>query len=279
MAKLVFLRFFSVLISTLVCFGLIWFDRPATLQSLRQSARILVQDLLYRKTLFIEGQEIVTDAEIKAVLPTERTVPWWLFSRRKIRERLERLPYVAVARVSRCHSFSWSCFILKLEEHVPDFLALIDDQVWVVAADGSFIVPVSSRAEVDRIFSANARQIKGDPLLVSGIFAHQASPEVVEARARYVRRAVSIIEEHSGFDVRAVSILDNAELTVDFDSLQPRARFDFGEVNLDRLADEAVRFRKVIDELGPRTASIREIDLAFNRLAVVKPLELRSESH
>ena len=72
-------------------------------------------------------------------------------------------------------------------------------------------------------------------------------------------------------------MLENAELSVQFDDLQPLARFDYVESDLDKLADEAVRFRRVMDELGPRGSHVKEVDLAFNRLAVVKPIDFKGE--
>lgn len=267
------MRILMVLVMVCSTGVLVGFDSSLTLQPMRQHVRLVIEDFCYGKTIFVRGLTIVREGDLVRALPTNRSVAWWLFNGDKVGERIGELPYVARAEVVRCGLFSWGCFEVVLTEHQPDLIALVKDQAWIISSDGSFIIPVDGKDEINRAFSDYTEHKGKSPVVVSGLFTQKSSPEVVRARMAYVRQAVDIIEHNSGFSVKTLSLLKNAELLVQFDDLQPTARFDSAQLDLERLADEAVRLKMVVLELGARKSHVKEIDLAFNRIAVVKAFD------
>jgi hypothetical protein len=222
------------------------------------------------KEVQFEGLALLDRTQVLALLPMDKTFTWWRSNRAEIEHGLTSHPLIAAAHVTPCGGLQMRCFSINIQERVPSFLASLGDKVWLLGDDGGFIAPVPQNKLKEGITLPN-----GKPAIwVVGIVAEQNSPEVVRSRIQYVRKLVDLIETHSGKAVREVAIREGGEAGIRLQGLELLAIFDVSrEEQFDRVIEEAQRLKRLLSEFGDRSNRIAQVDLAFNKVAVVKLIE------
>jgi len=110
----------------------------------------------------------------------------------------------------------------------------------------------------------------GELVPVSGLSGESTSPEIVTARFEYVRKALAIIENGLQIGIKDAELTPQGELIVTLRSPEVRARFDYLKDNWPQLKEEISRLRVLLQEVKGTESDIDLIDLAYERLAVVK---------
>ncbi len=271
------MRFVTSISFALITIGMIYLDNPEPLNRFANQSAQQVNHLLLDKNVSYEGLSYVRSEEIEVLLPMEKSIPWWLFNKSQIETGLLRHSLVKKALLETCDTFAiaeWGCFKVLIQERHPAYAALIEDEVWILGEDGGLLFPVS-REQFDsqpltKILSKNlARDVSSDVnlkiLQVAG-----SSPDLIHARLSYTRRALEIIEENSGLEAAMARCSHQGEIRIRFDNYPFEVLFDYSEDAPKTLALEAQRLAALLKEFGARAQTIELIDLAYNKLAIVR---------
>ena len=220
----------------------------------------------------LKGLITLTEDEVRGMLPGDKSTLWWLLNLGQVEQIVRSNPFVSAARVRRCgESFfsEWGCFSIEVEERVPAFVALVEGLAWLVGADGGFIGPLPNKLNVSEFVREISPSV-GRLRIIKGIAPNVLSPDLVKARFQYAREAMDILETESGIGIEWGELKENGELLVKFNQFELLATFAFNRAEWEVLRDEATRFKLLVKELGTRISLVKEVDLAFDTLAVMR---------
>jgi hypothetical protein len=265
----------------LITAGLVYVDNPAPVRALAQNLALGARDVLYQKRINFEGLNLVKAPELMKLIPAERSVVWWLVNRDRVTQELVRHSLVRTATLRSCTRFAildWGCFTFAVEERVPSFAALIDEEVWILGQDGGLLFPVErSEFEASPLNTILARHLKrpvGSEKRLKMLQIAGNSPDLIHARLDYTRSALEIIEEHSKLEVSLARCAHDGEIRARFEGYPFEAVFDYTPGTPKTLITESQRLGVLVKQFGARAQTIRLIDLAYNKLAVVRFSEI-----
>jgi hypothetical protein len=243
------------------------FDIAGAGTALRAGA-VRVHDLAYRKMLFFDGLQRLSEKEVSALLPEDRSTLWWLWHRRRIEEQAARHPLIEHLRVANCGAFAWGCFLIKLSERTPRMLASLNDELWLVGADGGFMKPLRAAGQTGGEGAAAV-----ELPLIKGMLSPEMSAEEARLRYQYVNKALAIVEAETGFKVSELRLQDSGEMVVNFRGGPAEVTFDVPDGDYGELREEARHLLAVLAELKGQSENVVAIDLAYKELAVVRTRE------
>lgn len=221
-----------------------------------------------QKTITLSGISMLDSLDIETRLPVDKSVLWWHLHRQEIESELKRNPLIQAAEISRCRTLSFSCFRVHIAEREPAFIALVGNKSWIVGSDGAFMAPLPE-TNVDRAMLRRGKE-EFRPAVVRGLLLEGASPDVVKARFDYIRQSIGSIEGITGRHIRSVDMQQNGEMRVLFEDLDILVTFDVATEQPERLADEALRLKTLLERLQGKEKTIKAIDLAYHKLGVVE---------
>ena len=271
------MRLLSSISCAVITLGMIYLDNPAPLDRFFVRRSEELETILYQKNVQFKNLSLVRDSELSPLLPQDKSVPWWLFNKQEVETQLLRHSLVRKATVRTCDRLAitnWGCFAIDIEERQPAFAALIEDEVWILGQDGGLLFPVSHREfeqeSLKKILSKHlARDMSADVRLKILQVAGK-SPDLIHARLSYTRKALEIIEQESKLEVAMARCSKHGEIRANFEGYPFEVIFDYAENSPDTLATEATRLAALVAEFGQRAQAIKLIDLAYNKLAVVR---------
>lgn len=222
--------------------------------------RGVLEGLWYQKVISVSGLKTLQEYEVMEVLPADRSVGWWNRNLDAVGSELRKDPRVKAVTVSRCHgqAVSLYCFEVHVDEREPRFLADFAGKRWVVGDDGGFIAPVGM---VDA------------PSTLPIVAGLRGDVQLVQALASRISLAMDDINKIVGHRVSALTVDQNGELRASFDDLPFGVVFSFSGHDESTVADQARRLVALLQAKKDQLATIKEVDLAFDKLAVVKYLE------
>jgi len=258
-----------------------------------------VQNRLYSFFHFhhveVSGNSILSDNDVLGFLPMGRDNFWWYQNSVPISLSLSKHPLIRSASVEPCSlaSFSlkhpativenWGCFKVVISERTPSFRVVLGQREWLADQSGALLAMIShnirSGMHTGKLEPASSDEkvvespFSGLPLL-EGAISELSSPDESNARIRYLIDRTRHLSSVTGMQVTGIRFLDRGEMLVRFKSLPFVVRFgselhtvpgDFTRIALDEQVER-------LKSLAPRVrgdSGIREIDLGFNRLAVV----------
>ena len=255
--------FLAILIAAMIlCFY--WIYNPKHVERYIRLGGQAIYNFWFEKELLIAGDSNLSDKTIKDLLPTEQSIFWWLMNMDIIEGDLKRNPWIIKADVHPCTSSIiglWGCFVVNIEERKPSFLVTEGDVTWLVGEDGGFFSPLTPRL----------RELYKDRklCLLKGFYDDSPSAELFNARFRYVYEAVKIIEKRMHRRISSVELLPSGELEVSFDDNAYSVVFSGGLDGAELLHFELDRLDVLLGQFEGKEDTIKKIDLAFNKLAVV----------
>ena len=228
--------------------------------------------LNYDKQIDYSGIHLLVESELAPLIPREKSVWWWLFNPESIEAAVSRSPFISEVSVEPCSSFlfdSWGCFSISVVERVPSFIAEIEGDYWVVGQDGGFIAPAPKKISIDQYLSSLESKF-GKLRVVRGLSAVRSSPDLVQARFTYARQAMDLIEQVSTHALEWGELRPNGEFAAKLSNWNLIANFDYDPDRADGLRQESERLKVLLEQFEGREHRIREIDLAFQKSAIVK---------
>lgn len=258
--------FTSLIASSVVLIHIL--DNPGRVSHGLEVAKQRAVLFLNTKEVRIEGLRLVPRDEVERVLPLTRSVGWWMMNETSIKARIAENPWIKGVEMSACQGAimpKFGCFQLTIEERKPRFLALVDDERWIIGEDGALIMPSKGTAPglSDEAFG------KLTPLY--GLASRVTAPERFQAQLEVARTSIRVLEGAVGLPVESLTFEGRGDLTVDFVSLP--FPVIFGAASGDPapvIEDQGQRLKALLAQLKDRLGDIQRIDLAFSKVGVVK---------
>lgn len=250
------------------CAGLLYSGNQTALWCARGLRDGLVS-FWYDKDLRFAGLRVLKEKDFPLQAQREHAVPWWFVNAPAVEAEILQNPMVSSVRMSRCHFWSWSCFDLNIQERNPVMLALVGERTWVVGDDGGFIAPLKGPvAGTQQLSQSEVAELLGSPV-VEGLVPDASPPEAIKPRLRYARQALGVLSA-AGLDVKTIKLRNNGEMEVRFRGRELVAVFSLSAEDMSRLDVEVLRLKRVLQEYGENAGRIAQIDLAFEKQAVVR---------
>jgi hypothetical protein len=284
------MRFLLTLFCALVTTTLLALDQPEKARAIAAKVGNTVHGWWTDKEVWVSGTSLVARKDIDDVLPNQQSVLWWMVNGEQIESALRGNPLIAKADVQRCPNKWWGCFSIAIEEREPKFLLLVGSKGWLVGGDGGILTPLPAQRAQAILRGESPPEFMGKLVpLVEGPAAEEESPDLVKNRLGLAKRAIEILSEElpaSGRGTESGDIQEVAPFIVERLSFRQkhdmRVRFrewpfvvTFGIPQSEGweavLRDQCARLRRLLDELGDAAMRAKEIDLAFDSVAVVRP--------
>ena len=224
------------------------------------------------KEIRVAGTHTLSDSEVLESVSVNASVATWHLNGQGVTSLLSRNPWVRNVTVRGCEGErEWSvrCFTLDVDERAPLFVSVGKEGAWLIADDGTVLEEEKSP---ERTLGVRARYSfdKREVPRVVGLMHRDTSPEVMQGRLRYMATAMQVIQSSTDLDIEQVKFESNGELTVRFYDHKFTATFDFVKDDLQALRQEGNRLRRMLSEFKGDLSRVEAIDLAFNKIAVVK---------
>lgn len=225
-----------------------------------------VERIFFEKDIRFQGLAVLHEADLTALIPVERSNAWWEFNRGTVAATLRDHPLIGAVEVSRCGALEWGCFSVAVTERRAEFVTEFGGKVWLVSSDGAFM----GRAPRTALEEGDSPRASLNPVVLKGIDFDRSSTDTLKARLDLVRTAIGEIQAGSGEEVRSARLIGASDLEVRFEGRSYTTIFGLPDGDTERLRDEVARYNRVIRELGEKHRLVRSLDLAFERVAVVK---------
>jgi len=267
------MRWLIVSSMSFVLLGMYFADQPAHWMALSQLTSRTIQRAFFEKQIRIEGIKVLSQEEVLKLLPGERSALWWAFNLPVIESQLRQSALIEEAKVNVT---GWKIFMVHIKERRAEFFVLVGSEGWLVGQDGGTIMPLS-RDEVARLSgvvpnteSAGLRRLP----VVTGLVSGEVSPDVMRSRFEHVRRALDVLQHSVGLPVEHLHLRQKKEIEVKFRGYDFRSIFELpidqdGSWDAAVLRESGLRLQRIMRELGNLVMRVNQVDLAFDRLAVV----------
>jgi hypothetical protein len=239
------------------------------LKSLPEKSLTALNQIAFTKDIGVTGVHFLSEDEVRGALPLNQSVFWWLINSEKVVEGIRKNRYVASATSSPCSDFvvdAWGCFNIRVVEHEPKYIVKNGAAGWIASSEGAYLRPFFEGE--DNIEDLSQRY--GPLTVINGLATDGTSPDLVNVRFDYVRSTINVIEHEVGKWISEADFSGNGELTVLLSNPDLRARFAYTENDWGALKESTTRLRTLLEEVKGRESSIELIDLAYQKLAVVK---------
>ncbi len=244
-----------------------YLDNPRLFSASGQAAGDWWQRNFQDKEVRLEGLKWLSRTEIERVLPLERSVVWWLFNAPVVQAKVAESPWVGGVAVERCGESmlsEWGCFVVSVKERAPRFLAVVDDEAWVISEDGSFLLPAESAMK------ENSEDRYRGLVTIEGLASRHQSPDLVRSQVALAATVIESLEKALKLRVKGVDFLGRGDVSVSFERLAFPIVFSASRDAAVSLQEQGERCAKLLTQLNGRLNEVDKIDLAFSQVGVVK---------
>lgn len=258
--------FTSLIASSVVLIHVL--DNPGRISAGLEAAKQRAISFLNTKEIRIDGLRLVPREEVERVLPLNRSVGWWMLNETSIKARVAENPWIKSVQLRACEGAflpKFGCFQISIEERNPRFIALVDDERWIIGADGALIIPAKGNAPglTDEMFSALV------PLY--GLSSRVTTPDRFQAQLQLAQTAIRVLESSVGLPVESINFEGRGDIAVDFVNLPFPVVFGASAVDSSPVIEEqGRRLKALLSQLKDRLPEIQKVDLAFSKVGVVK---------
>ncbi len=223
---------------------------------------------VYGRDITLTGNVILKKQSISDLLPHQESNLWWRLNLGRIESALRASPLVEKVEVAPCSIISLRCYEIALTERKASFIAVVRDEskAWIIGNDGAFIAPLTNKQ-----FRAGALDVFGPDsdslVLVRGLWGEKSSPDEVRARLVHIANAIATLKSGVKLKVEQLTLKDNGEVDVRFQSLGFPVSFDLAS---DDFADKTERLSRVLAEFNGDYSRIEGVDFTFKKMAVLK---------
>ena len=260
--------FTSLIASSVVLIHVL--DNPGRFSNGLESAKQRAIAFLNTKEVRIEGLNVISREEIERILPLNRSVGWWMVNETGINARIAENPWVKSVKMTSCKGRlipKFGCFTLVVEERKPRFIALVDDERWIIGEDGALIVPAKGYGP--GLSDETLRSLV--PLY--GLASRVTTPEKSQAQLKLAQDAIRVLERSVGLSVQSITFEGKGDIAVDFQSLSFPVIFGASSMASDSslvIEDQGRRLKALLEQLKDRLPEVEKVDLAFSKVGVVK---------
>jgi len=221
--------------------------------------------ILLEKDIRIEGTERLGRLDIERLLPLNRSVIWWMTNYSTIESRLRENPAIGSVKVSPCGQSAlnnWGCFVVDVGERKSHYIGILKDGAWLIGEDGGFMRPLGRDEIVDPGW-----------IPVTGLSEDNQSPDVIHQIFSALRQSESILAETYKKPISSIHVEGNSEFKAKFKGQKFEARFELPRGDGSNTREQGIRLNELVTKMGNKIDSVASVDLAYNRVAVVKIAE------
>ena len=258
--------FTSLIASSVVLIHIL--DNPGRISNGLEAAKQRAISFLNTKEIRIDGLKLIPRDEVERVLPLTRSVGWWMLNETSIKARIAENPWVKSVQLAACEGAllpQFGCFQLSIEERNPRFIALVDEERWIIGEDGALIIPAKGNAPglTDDMFRALV------PLY--GLASRVTTPERFQAQLQLAQTAIRVLESSVELPVESITFEGRGDIAVDFANLPFPVIFGAPPVDSSpAIEDQGRRLKALLSQFKDRLPDIQRVDLAFSKVGVVK---------
>lgn len=260
------MRYLLIALSLLLCLELYTLSDLEYLKRTKEWGA----DFIFRKEIEISGNDILSTEQISRALPLSSPLFLWWLNTSVIESELLKYPIISEANIERCkRSNSWRCFHLSLKEREASFLAEVNNKIWILGPDGTFLLPLEVKdvkREVELLLDREVRPL----VLLQGLQADVNAPDLIRGRVAYLSQAITVLTSEVKRRPRVIDMTNQGEMKVSFQNGGFKATFGFHGADLSTVGEEARRLALLLQKFPGREHQIKEIDLAFKKVAVVQ---------
>jgi len=263
------MRWKVIFLFLLVVMAVLFWFYPAEVRQTGQKLASRLNSFWNDKEIKIVGLGALREESLGLDSLRRQSVLWWHINLNQVRAQLAQNPMIEKAEVDRCGGLRWGCFSIRIGERQPALLALVADKLWLVGSDGGFMFPMSPQVIEENSWPLRYETL-GRPPFIRKLGGEALAPDILKARLAYARRAIIEIEREVNLKVESVEVKPNGEADVRFHSLALTATFGAAYQEVQGLQEEARRLRVILDKFKENPGILRQVDLAFNKQAVVR---------
>jgi hypothetical protein len=147
---------------------------------------------------------------------------------------------------------------------MPRFLALVDNERWIIGDDGSLIIPATGNAPgmTDETLRALV------PLY--GLSSRAANPARFQAQLNLAQEAITALERGVELPIDSISFEGKGDISVSFKRLGFPVVFGSSADSSSPLEDQGRRLKALLGQVKERLNEVEKVDLAFSRVGIVK---------
>lgn len=260
--------FTSLIASSVVLIHVL--DNPGRISQGLEVAKQRAVTFLNTKEVRITGLHSISREEVERVLPLNRSVGWWMLNETSIKARVAENPWVKSVSLSSCKGKflpTFGCFDLVVDERKPRFIALVDDERWIIGEDGALIIP--AKGDAPGLTDETLRSLV--PLY--GLASLVSAPDRSHAQLKLAQDAIRVLESSVDLPVESITFAGKGDIVVDFSRLPFPVVFGASSTASDSsqvVGDQAKRLRALLEQLKDRLPEIEKVDLAFSKVGVIK---------
>jgi hypothetical protein len=241
-------------------------DDPPWIQRIERPIINGLVDIVFSKDVRVSASGPYEIEQLQKLLPKTRSNPWWLLNTEVIRAKLREDPRVASATVAPCPGspfFRWGCFDVNVIPKEPRYSVEMDGTTWAVGDDGAFIAPLTNLPGVT----------SGELVRIDFSAQVARSPDIVRAMMGVARELLGVMERETGLKLTRIALGPDREAEMNFRELPFPVIVQVsgvGKVGAVSTAEQARRLQALLPQLAGRASEVEAIDLAFDRLGVVR---------
>jgi hypothetical protein len=274
------MRFLITGLSILIVSSILALDQPERARAFVSAVAHRSDRLWNEKEVWISGVSFVNRQDLESLMPKEESVLSWTVNGERIESALRSHPLIKDATISPCAGSWWGCFSVSVVEREPRVVILVGERGWLIGDDGGVMthLPAERSAAIAR-GAEIAEFSTGRVPVIDGIVQADESPDLVKARLSQVIQVIDSISGSLNLDVDSVRVKKAGEMHVSFLGVPWSAVFDarLDDQWLSRIQDQTARLSALRTQHEGSLESAREIDLAFERVAVVRRAEGAAE--
>ena len=258
------MRTVVTILTTIGVGALLALDNPKGFSDLVKSSEDRIVRAWNQKEVRIDGLEVLNRSEVEKLLPLERSVPWWHLNGTEIQSKLSQNAWIDQAKLTSCPDSwtdKWGCFLVSIQERKPTFVATFDNTSWVIDREGSFLVPLNE---------LKARKFLGSLVAVRGVSADGKSPDLVRAQLSVAAKLRETLEQRISKQIVGLEFLGHGDFAVAFQGVPFPVVFAAGQDAKVSLDEQGDRCAALLNQLAPRLSEVESVDLAFDRVGVVR---------
>jgi cell division septal protein FtsQ len=272
-------------------------------QKISPSSQIIerIRLYLYDKEILISGNFLLSKEEVMLLLPMHDSNIWWKFNKQVVKNTLLKNPLIVDATLKSCEWSFFSCYDISIVEAEPRYLILNEAALqssnekniqkgqkareisgatlaWLVRIDGTYISPIDDKDEYVKLLETIEREENPSLVLLKGIIDDVFSSDRVKGKLMYISDALNVIESEISLKVKMLSMGERGEIKVVFKEYPFSVVFEYASNDFSVLAKEANRLKMLLPQFKGTEHTIEEIDLAFDKVGVVRLKEASKEN-
>lgn len=288
------MRALVTLCATVAVLSLLSLDQPERARAFQRYVSSALARSWYDKEIWISGTMRVDRRELERLLPQEESVLSWNLHLQQLGALLRAHPLVQDATVERCSDAWWGCFSIRVLEREPFLVAVVGKRGWVIGADGGVMTPLPGTWGVEKSTEKSVDSTRGaagnppgdvlqldpppahlagrDLPVVEGLGDEHESPDALRVRFAQAIRVVRVLGDALQREVTRIRFEPGREMRVQFAATPWRVVFDISgdERWEERLQEQSARLVALIEQHPEQLENAEQVDLAFERIAVVR---------